>query len=152
LKSMIDFGLEPTGQTASDLLVALIADLGRGTLRPAVAHWLGGGLGRWLAGSGDLAACLELRGDGGNRPRQAVMLQLRDFHIREAAKLCKARDPVAQAKELAAEIATFESAIWPRFRDLEYPPESALRSNLFHARKLNGKPLPGFRRIFDILK
>ena len=55
--------------------------------------------------------------------------------------------------ELAREISTFESIVWPRWRDFPSPPEgcSELRRYLFEARRLGELP-SSERRLYSILK
>lgn len=123
-------------------------------LSPQVTRWLRTGFERWVAGRGDLEACLGLRtGNPGDRPRQAVGLAIRDWHLRSAGRLCAGGSLSALARELAGEIEAFESRVWLRWKNLGDPPEGAskLRAHLFEARRLSGKPLPTFRQLLRIL-
>jgi hypothetical protein len=45
---------------------------------------------------------------------------------------------------LAREVETFQTRVWPRWQHLDEPPSDAsrLRWHLWHARRLNARPLP----------
>ena len=99
-----------------------------------------------VADPGDLAAVIEaIEGLGAvvecpaydERERR----RSRDDFLVQALELMSGT-PWRKCCQLEAEISTFESVVWPRWRDHEAPPEgsSALRSLLFRGRRLG--PLP----------
>lgn len=61
----------------------------------------------------------------------------RNHHLRTAASLLGEGRSWKRSEKLAQAAARFESITWPRWRDLERPPESAspLQVALFHARR-----------------
>jgi hypothetical protein len=102
----------------------------------------------------DLRA-LELRGYHVSCPAldERMRLAKRDKHLRQAAELTAAGSTWGKSVDLAHEVNIFEAVLWPRWRDLESPPEgcSELRRHLFEACKLGELPTTP-RRLYAILK
>lgn len=80
------------------------------------------------------------RGIGSARAR--FHLRRRGEYLGAALRLLPAASDYARCKILKREIDTFEACVWPRWRDLEEPPETAsdVRVLLFKARRIG--PLP----------
>jgi hypothetical protein len=79
--------------------------------------------------------------------------QQRDEFLRLAGELISAGSTWARSVALAREVGTFESILWPRWRDLPSPPGtcSELRRHLFEAHKLGELP-ESERQLYAILK
>ncbi|NVZ10639.1 hypothetical protein HW932_15355 [Allochromatium humboldtianum] len=99
---------------------------------------------RWLQGEEDtLDAALGLSAHRGqdSAPRRWRRDQ-RNRHLTTALELVEGDTTGARCRALAAEIARFESRIWPRWRVLTAPPPEAsrLRTALFKARQFGCLP------------
>lgn len=93
--------------------------------------------------------------------RRQQKLDLRNFWLICAHRLCDGETDWLKAVDLAGQIQRFHSAIWPAWRNLEAPPlgASELRIALFNAFKLAGEREAGGcaipetpRRLYDIVK
>lgn len=113
---------------------------------PEAARAFAAGVRAWLEGeTRSLDAALRVGGAAGlegarNRYRRAR----RDRHLRLAHSLVTAGGPWSRCVALAEAVERFEARIWPRWQHLAAPPEGCaeINAHLFHARRLNGRPLP----------
>jgi len=130
---------------------ALIADLAAAIAageqpEPEVAQAFASAVGDWLEGRArSLDVALGVGGQAGfeharNRYRRAQ----RDRHLRAAHALAEGTGTWSRCVALAEAVERFESRIWQRWRDLAEPPQgcATINAHLFHARRLNGRPLP----------
>ncbi|HPE80185.1 MAG TPA: hypothetical protein PKZ35_09260 [Gammaproteobacteria bacterium] len=108
------------------------------------AQQLAEGIERWVFANEPLEKALNLRADGPGQltARRAYLVRRRNHAIFAAWQLCEGGSPWLKAVALAAEVARFQSIIWPRWRELEVPPAiaSELRRHLFDAHRCGAVP------------
>lgn len=74
----------------------------------------------------------------------------RDYWLRQAYALIQAEAPRPRCEALQAQANRFESAVWPRWRELDEPPEGASRLHACLFRACKEGAIPAWRQIFRV--
>lgn len=123
---------------------------------PVTGRWFADSVSRYLASRETLDTCLGLAspGPGQPSPRTRHGKAVRDSFLKQAYELVDGENSTRRCEILASQIIDFEARFWPRWRDLDEPPEgcSKLRGLLFLARQ-TGEVMPTtgrtvFRAVF----
>lgn len=110
---------------------------------PDLVQWYESGIEKFLEGCSLDESLLLKPGPGQRSARTKFLMMKRDGYLRAAHASCEGDSKWQKAVELERQINIFESTIWPRVREEEFPPArlSQLRRNLFLAKKV-GLALP----------
>lgn len=143
----------PSGPEAASELVEIAAALAEGRLPPpAIAARFAAAVSRWLLEGHDLEEALGLAGSTGrDSARTLYRRRRRDLFIRRAFREIEGPSPWQRCIQLAREIETFSSRVWPVWRQNKTPPPGAsrLRTYLFEAARAWELPTTA-RRLHDI--